>query len=70
MKVKEVTCQAPHSPPSIFLLFQDVAQRDLNESFVLHPSPEPPELDTIQKSTEITKRRQPTGGALFFLLLT
>jgi hypothetical protein len=64
MEIKEVTYWPPYSPLSIFPLLQDVAQRDLNDSFVSRLSLGPPELVPNQESGKITKPRQLRQGSL------
>jgi len=70
METKEVTYWLHYSPLSIFLLLQDVAQRDLNDSFVSRFSLGPPELVPNQESGEITKPGSRAKGASDLLLLT
>src|SRR5262249_30276476 len=70
MEIKIVTYRAPHSPLSIYSLFQDAAQGDLNDSFVSCLSLELPGLVPTQEYAEITEsQQQRQGGAYFFCYL-
>jgi len=69
MEIKEVNYWPPYPPLSIFPLLQDVAQRDLNDSFVSRLSLGPPEIVPNHESGEITKPSSRAKGA-FVLYVT
>ena len=58
-EILEVIYRAPYSPLSVFSLFQDVAKRYLNDSFVTRLFLELPELVPNQESVEIAKPQRP-----------